>query len=579
MSYCILRTSKVKTIAGVAASAAHTFRERATANANAARTPNNYTTGAGSKSAVVARVQERLAAVPTVRKNAVVAVEYFVGASPEFFEQADRDQMERYFEDAHRFLVERHGAENVVNFTVHLDEKTPHATSMVVPIDPKGRLSAAHFLDGRERLSALQSDFWAVCGKPHGLERGVEGSTAKHQTISQFYARLNQPAAPPQTQIPRVRPPTIGERITESLGWSTEHSRQVAAAEAARRKRAEEIRQRTAHLEARSRQLDVMEATERGRRNDLRALRAQSVRVREIGLVAVLERLGCTQTAKDKNNWTTPVGRVTVEGEKFFCHDTSKGGGGAIDLVMQVEQVDYKSAVQRLVGEFGLEATTSAAAAAVKRSVQAAAEAPPEMFKPPQSVDSTWPRVRRYLTEVRRISARLVDELHQAGKVYSDKFSNVVFALGQGEISGVELRGTGEKPFHGVRGEKSPFVLPERPGAPHRVLFTESAIDSMSLRELGFEGRIVSLAGNAPKVAARLAQEARDQGWTVVAAFDNDKAGDIQAAALGEAERLRPRLKDWNADLVELREGKLRTTPEQGQDPQQDHHDRERARR
>ena len=70
----------------------------------------------------------------------------------------------------------------------------------------------------------------------------------------------------------------------------------------------------------------------------------------------------------------------------------------------------------------------------------------------------------------------------------------------------------------------------------------ESAIDAMSLSELGFKGRIVSLAGSSAAQAKERAEMYRKQGLTVVAAFDNDRAGEQMAAQLGyPRERIYPR--------------------------------------
>ena len=136
------------------------------------------------------------------------------------------------------------------------------------------------------------------------------------------------------------------------------------------------------------------------------------------------------------------------------------------------------------------------------------------------------------------------------GKVYADRYSNAVFVLGKGV--GVELRGTGEKPFHGVRGEKAPFIMADR--GEKKVAFVESSIDAISLWELGFKGRIVSMSGNSAELAKEKAKIYREQGLTVVAAFDNDRAGEKMAANLGyPRERLYPEGKDWNDDLKAAR--------------------------
>jgi len=271
------------------------------------------------------------------------------------------------------------------------------------------------------------------------------------------------------------------------------------------------------------------------------------VHLREIPLESVLERLNCTRDPKDKHNWKTPAGRVTVTGAKFFAHDVAKGGGGAIDLVMLLEDVDYKSAVRLLAQDFGTGAVLSQAVATLKTQIEAVAAAPAPPYRAPEPTPENWPVVRRYLTETRKLSASTVDALHSIGKVYADKYKNAVFVLGKG--AGVELRGTGEKPFHGVRGAKAPFILAARGAGSLKVAFVESAIDAMSLYDMGFDGKIVSLAGSSSAQARERAHAYRKQGLHVVAAFDNDAAGNAMAKQIEPCIRMRPNSKDWNDDL------------------------------
>jgi hypothetical protein len=149
------------------------------------------------------------------------------------------------------------------------------------------------------------------------------------------------------------------------------------------------------------------------------------------------------------------------------------------------------------------------------------------------------------------LGADLVDRIYGLGKLYADRYANAVFVLGNG--GGVELRGTGSTPFHGVRGEKQPFILGDR--GESKVAFVESAIDALSLFELGFKGCIVSLAGSAATQARERAEAYRAKGLAVVAAFDNDRAGEQMAAQLGyPRERIYPEHgKDWNDDLKAAR--------------------------
>ena len=277
--------------------------------------------------------------------------------------------------------------------------------------------------------------------------------------------------------------------------------------------------------------------------------------VRSIELVDILVASGCFPDPSDKNNWKTSVGRITVTGQKFYCHDTGRGGGGAIDLTMLLIRTDFKGALAWLSDSIGV--------APVDETARS--RAAPEFVKKrpsdiPAPVDHHWSRVRHYLTSTRYLSESLVDQLHAAGLIYADRFANAVFTLGIRQ--GAELRGTGQRKFHGVRGEKMPFILPTT--GLQAIAIVESAIDCLSLRTLGFRGEIVSLAGNSAEMSKDLAGKYREHGYLIIAAFDADKAGDQMAEVLGEeVERLRPTVgKDWNdmlrskslADLLSVAE-------------------------
>lgn len=200
MAYAILRVEKLKTPGNIAGSLAHTFRTRDTPNADPSLAWSNEHHGPGSPEAIREAIE---AALPEKRrKDAVLCLEYFIGASPEHFRQDDGGA---YFEDARRWLEARHGAENVISTHVHRDETSPHMVAYVVPL-VDGRLNAKQFTGGKAAMSYMQTDFAQTVGVKHGLERGIEGSRATHQTVREFYAHLDQTErAVAKVEIPTQR--------------------------------------------------------------------------------------------------------------------------------------------------------------------------------------------------------------------------------------------------------------------------------------------------------------------------------------------------------------------------------------
>jgi hypothetical protein len=140
------------------------------------------------------------------------------------------------------FLKEQFGAKNVVSFTLHQDEKTPHIHAVLAPITDKNTLSADQLFNPKS-LRQLQTDY-AQAMAPHGLERGIEHSQAKHDPVQRLYglevqhsqrvAELTKPPAPaPAFQL--SDPPLLGRgewKASEEARINAELARQAEAAQA-----------------------------------------------------------------------------------------------------------------------------------------------------------------------------------------------------------------------------------------------------------------------------------------------------------------------------------------------------------
>lgn len=258
MGYAILRTQKLKSGQAVRRSMTHAFREQDTPNADPERTPDNTHIGAADVDQALERFNARLP--DKVRKNAVLAVEYLITASPEDMHGKTRQEQDAYFRDALDWLKTKHGAENVVYAGIHRDEQTPHMYAYVVPIDERGKLNCRAFLGGAKALSQLQTDFSQEVGQQHGLQRGIEGSKARHTTIQQYYSRANQafePLPEVKTPAPKLRPEPekpwllAGKDIKEA--YQRDHgawAREEAAAQSQKQQRMAEVKaQRDAAVE------------------------------------------------------------------------------------------------------------------------------------------------------------------------------------------------------------------------------------------------------------------------------------------------------------------------------------------
>ena len=236
MAYAIMRCAKLKSMGSVAASLKHCFRERETPNADALKTPDNEHGEAAQTSGAMGRLRQLLP--EKRRKDAVLAVEYLMTASPQWWAAASADQQAEFFRQSRAWLDAKFGANNVIVATVHRDETSPHLSAFVVPLTQDGRLSARDFIGNKAQMSLDQTTY-AQRLQHLGLQRGIEHSGARHTPIREFYGRvastlLKTPAiAPPDaSMMDRLNPRAYGEKVARSVLAQLEPAWEVLRAKA-----------------------------------------------------------------------------------------------------------------------------------------------------------------------------------------------------------------------------------------------------------------------------------------------------------------------------------------------------------
>lgn len=189
--YAICRVEKLKSMSNVAGANGHNKRLENAPNADFSKANDNVHMGAKNAPDAIQKLLAKHEIKP--RKNAVLANEYLLSASPEFFKDKSTSEIKKWAKDNLEFLKEKHG-EGLISFDLHLDESTPHIHAIVCPIyeNSKGqiKLSASQYFD-RNKLKSLQTDY-AEAMKHHGLERGIENSRAKHTEIKKYYGELEK---------------------------------------------------------------------------------------------------------------------------------------------------------------------------------------------------------------------------------------------------------------------------------------------------------------------------------------------------------------------------------------------------
>lgn len=194
MSKVVCRISKISTIQKIGEAGAHNFRLDGEAQREHLKAGVENPLLFGTTD-LVSDVQKRLdeahkCAHGEFRKNAVLAVEMVLSASPEYFK--DQACLDIWVKKNMEWLKKEYG-KNLVNAVLHLDEQTPHIQAFIVPLDKKNKLNCRSIFGGVKNMVALQTkSFEAV--KSLGIERGepkdITGVT--HKTTAQWRKEMQE---------------------------------------------------------------------------------------------------------------------------------------------------------------------------------------------------------------------------------------------------------------------------------------------------------------------------------------------------------------------------------------------------
>jgi hypothetical protein len=195
--FSVLHINKYKALGGIGS---HIDRRHIVANVDPLRSHLNedvvyvFSKEMTLEKSVSKRISEGYIQSRAIRKDAVKALGIIMGGSHERMKEIESDaELFRAWKKAnYDFVCREFGRENIVRFSLHRDEKTPHFHCVVVPITSDGKLSADHFIGTPAKLCAYQ-DRYAEIMKKFGLLRGIhkELTRRKHVTSKDYYKTIN----------------------------------------------------------------------------------------------------------------------------------------------------------------------------------------------------------------------------------------------------------------------------------------------------------------------------------------------------------------------------------------------------
>ena len=215
MGYAVLHLEKAK--GTDSRMSAHIERTVHPKNADRTRTHLNrelvqFPEGVRNRTQAIAHRIETAGIRRKVSANQVKAIRILLTGSNKDMKQMEAEgRIEDWCNDSLNWIRETYGEQNLVSAVLHMDEKTPHIHATVIPIvtgerrkagqeeqngkkkyrkkNPQDVRLCADDVMARHRLKHYQ-DTYAQAMNKYGLQRGVDGSLAKHISTMQYYKQL-----------------------------------------------------------------------------------------------------------------------------------------------------------------------------------------------------------------------------------------------------------------------------------------------------------------------------------------------------------------------------------------------------
>ena len=215
MGFAVMNLKKVA--GNDAPMSAHIERTIDPANADKSRTHLNrelieFPDGVNNRTEAIQHRIETAGITRKITTNQVRVIRGILTGTHEDMKQIENEgKLNEWCADNLNWLKKTFGAENIVSAVLHMDEKTPHIHASIVPIVTGERRKAkqeqsktgrkyktksvnaprlcADDVMARDKMKHYQDTYAEVMNK-YGLQRGIEGSKARHITTQQYYREL-----------------------------------------------------------------------------------------------------------------------------------------------------------------------------------------------------------------------------------------------------------------------------------------------------------------------------------------------------------------------------------------------------
>lgn len=560
--YSVLHLTKYKGLVGMGA---HLDRKYSQHNVDEDRSGLNAELsgkeGLSLEEAVEARIAEGYKLDKVIRKDAVRAVGVLMSGSHDRMKEIEANDklFEKWQVANYQFACREFGKENIVRFTVHRDEKTPHIHCVFVPITKDGRLSAKDYMKGRACMRQYQ-DRYGKAMEHFGLERGLpqEITQAVHIPTEQYYRETS----------------AFGRRAVEQTAEI--NARNLFRLSQVREKVELRMTQEYRKSEDYFKRMDTAEVALSNKIGDEIERDISRVK-REVNLVKHASSMGY---GLDKEKSCRRYAVMAKEGDKVIIN-TSPGRNGHWLYMSAVNDQDRGTIVDFMLNRgYSYREIRGLSSAHLPEGVMEELSKKPEVIADVSAQqklsEGALARVRGK-NDVRYLEKRKVDERAYkcylgrglelgAGKAVFGLYREVD-SLGNGRLCstisyGYDREGKSERYFQS--GLPRGLAVLHESGKPQEVVITESPVDSLSYKQQhGVPNALyVSTCGNLIKDVKEelkgVLESAKTHDQRVVLAFDKDEAGirmsrEVEALCQGLellfSVKFPTQGKDWNEEL------------------------------
>lgn len=206
----------------------------------------DYPDGVKDRSAAIQRRLEEAGLTRKIGSNQVRAIRINVSGTHEDMKRIEEEgRLDEWCADNLKYFADTFGKENIVAAHLHRDEETPHIHVTLVPIVKGERKRRKREEQTKKRYRKKPTDTVRLCADDimtrlklktyqdtyaeamakYGLQRGIDGSKARHKSTQQYYRDIQKLADNLKAEVVDLQQQKHGREIADK---DTRHKQEIS---------------------------------------------------------------------------------------------------------------------------------------------------------------------------------------------------------------------------------------------------------------------------------------------------------------------------------------------------------------